>query len=118
VAAPAALSDLSAALPDARRGRETAVLVQPNISEDTQWTPESVDRMQRNLAALSLRAVMTGGSEHPALVVWPEVPAPLYYDADPRLRGYVADLARPPIPIFCWEWWRTRRKARRSTRPS
>ncbi len=82
------------ALPDARRGRETAVLVQPNISEDTQWTPESVDRMQRNLAALSLRTAMTGGTEHPALIVWPEVPAPLYYDADPRFRGYVEDLAR------------------------
>jgi apolipoprotein N-acyltransferase len=81
-------------LPDARRGRETAVLVQPNISEDTQWTPESVDRMQRNLVALSLRAVMTGGDERPALVVWPEVPAPLYYDDDPRLRSYVDDLAR------------------------
>src|ERR1039457_4947136 len=79
---------------DARRGRDTAVLVQPNISEDAQWTPESVDRMQRNLAALSLRAVMTGGDEHPAVVVWPEVPAPLYYDADPRFRGYIADLAR------------------------
>jgi len=81
-------------LPDARRGRETAVLVQPNISEDTEWTPESVDRMQRNLAALSLRTAMTGGTEHPALIVWPEVPAPLYYDADPRFRGYVEDLAR------------------------
>jgi apolipoprotein N-acyltransferase len=82
------------ALPDARRGRDTAVLVQPNISEDTAWTPESVDQMQRNLAALSLRTVMTGGPERPALVVWPEVPAPLYYDADPRLRAYIAELAR------------------------
>lgn len=81
-------------LPDARRGRDTAVLVQPNISEDAQWTAESVDRMQRNLVALSLRAVLTGGAEHPALVVWPEVPAPLYYDEDPRFRGYVTDLAR------------------------
>jgi len=81
-------------LPDARRGHESAVLVQPNISEDAQWTPASVDAMQRNLAALSLRAVMTGGSDHPSLVVWPEVPAPLYYDADPRLREYIAGLAR------------------------
>src|SRR3984957_5726615 len=46
-------------LPDARRGHDTAVLVQPNISEDTQWTAESVDRMQQNLAGISLRAVMT-----------------------------------------------------------
>ncbi|HLY16172.1 MAG TPA: apolipoprotein N-acyltransferase [Bryobacteraceae bacterium] len=81
-------------LPDAQRGRQTAVLVQPDLSEDTQWTSDSVDRMQRNLAALSLRTVMTGGADRPALVVWPEVPAPLYYDADPRFRGYVEDLAR------------------------
>jgi apolipoprotein N-acyltransferase len=82
------------ALPDARRGRETAVLVQPDLSEDTQWTSQSVDVMQRNLAGLSLRAAATGAGEHPALVVWPEVPAPLYYDADPRFRGYVTELAR------------------------
>jgi apolipoprotein N-acyltransferase len=81
-------------LPDARCGHDTAVLVQPNISEEAQWTSESVDAMQRNLAALSLRAVIAGGDEHPALVVWPEVPAPLYYDADARFRGYVAGLAR------------------------
>lgn len=80
-------------LPDAQRGRPSAVLVQPNISEIAMWTTESVDRMQRNLAALSLRTVMTGGSEHPSLVVWPEVPAPLYYDDDPRLRAYVDGLA-------------------------
>ncbi len=80
-------------LPDSRHGRETAVLVQPNISEDTQWTPDSVDRMQRNLAALSLRAVAAGGDEHTSLVVWPEVPAPLYYYDDARFRGYVGDLA-------------------------
>ena len=81
-------------LPDARRGRETAVLLQPNISEDEQWTSASVDRMQRRLAMLSLRAVMAGGDDRPSLVVWPEVPAPLYYDADPNLQAYVADLAR------------------------
>ena len=81
-------------LPDARSGQQTAVLVQPNISEDEQWTPASVDRMQLHLAMLSLRAVMTGGQDRPLLVGWPEVPAPLYYDADPRLQEYVADLAR------------------------
>ena len=80
-------------LPDAQRGRDTAVLIEPNVSEDTQWTPESVDRMQRDLAALSLHTAMTG-PVHPSLIVWPEVPAPLYYDDDPRLRTYLADLAR------------------------
>jgi len=82
------------ALPDARAGRDTAVLLQPNISVDTEWTEESADAMQRRLVALSLRAVLTGGAQHPALVVWPEVPAPLYYYDDPRFRSYVEDLAR------------------------
>ncbi len=81
-------------LPDARPGRDTAVLLQPNISEDTEWTQDSVDRMQRRLAALSLQAAMTGGAEHPALIVWPEVPAPLYYYDDARFRGYVDELAQ------------------------
>jgi len=79
-------------LPEARRGGDSAVLVQPNLSEDAQWTEDSVDRMQRSLVVLSMRAVMTGGDEHPSLIVWPEVPAPLYYD-DPRFRTYIEQLA-------------------------
>ena len=82
------------ALPDAHRGRDTAVLVQPDISEDTQWTPQSVDQMQRSLVMLSMRAFVTGGQEHPSLIVWPEVPAPLYYPQDPNLRVYIQQLAR------------------------
>ncbi|MFN7992958.1 MAG: apolipoprotein N-acyltransferase [Bryobacteraceae bacterium] len=82
------------AMPAPEKGRETAVLLQPNISEDQQWTEESVDRMQRTLAMLSIRAAMTPGQPHPALIAWPEVPAPLYYDSDPRFRDYVDQLAR------------------------
>jgi hypothetical protein len=37
-------------LPDAQRGHETALLVQPNISETEEWTAESVDRAERALA--------------------------------------------------------------------
>jgi len=81
-------------LPEARPGRQTAVLVQPNVSEDAQWTVESVDNFERNLVALSLRTALTGGSEQPSLIVWPEVPAPLYYDEDERLRGYIESLAQ------------------------
>ena len=81
-------------LPDAHPGRQTAVLVQPDISEEEQWTPQSVDRMQRGLAELSLRGVLSGGSERPELVAWPEVPAPLDYDADPRFQSLVKQLAR------------------------
>jgi apolipoprotein N-acyltransferase len=80
-------------LPDEPRGKELAVLVQPNLSETEKWTPESVDRMQRRLVFLSLQGVMAG-KDQPSLVVWPEVPAPLYYEEDARFRGYLNDLAR------------------------
>jgi apolipoprotein N-acyltransferase len=80
-------------LPDARIGNEAAVLLQPNVSETQQWTPESLDRAERDLAALSLKTALR--SEKPvSLLVWPEVPAPFYYDEDPMFRDRVNQLAR------------------------
>jgi len=84
-------------LPDlapAARGRETAVLSQPNVSETEQWTPASLDEMERSQAALSLRSVLMHAAKPPSIIVWPEVPAPFYYYEDERFRGYVDTLAR------------------------
>src|SRR5205085_9939237 len=82
------------AMPPAERGREAALLTQPNISETEQWTQESVDAMQRRQVALSMRGALTGAEPPPSLVVWPEVPAPLYYYEDARFRNYANSLAR------------------------
>lgn len=82
------------AMPAAERGRDTALLLQPNISETEQWTRESVDRMQRRLVGLSMQGALEGRDQPPSLVVWPEVPAPLYYYEDARFRSYVDELAR------------------------
>jgi len=47
------------------------------------------------MARFSLEtARMAGSGPPPSIIVWPEVPAPLYYDEDPRFRAYVGDLAR------------------------
>ena len=81
-------------MPPAQRGREAALLVQPNISESEQWTAESVDRMQESLANLTLRSSLIEGSRPPSIAVWPEVPAPLYYDEDGRFRERMNNLAR------------------------
>jgi len=81
-------------LPDAQRGRESAVLLQPNVSESEEWTQPDLERFERRLASVSLRAAMTSRSQPPSLIVWPEVPAPLYYDQDPVLRREVDGLAR------------------------
>lgn len=77
-------------LPEAQAGSATAVVLQPNIDESASWTPESVDRLENRLRMLSLRAALEGGD----LLVWPEVPAPLYYDRDEVFRQRADDLAR------------------------
>ena len=92
--APLLLLFLLPKLPPAERGRDAALLTQPNISETAQWTVQSVDRMQRRQLTLSMRGALTETQQPPEIVVWPEVPAPLYYDEDPRFRSYVNNLAR------------------------
>ena len=64
-------------LPDAPV-QATALAVQPNISDDAAWSNEAMDALDRHLAELSQP------SSPVAMVVWPEVPAPLY-DYDPHL---------------------------------
>jgi len=78
------------ALPDAQRGAESAVLVQPNISESADWSPEWVDRMHARLASLSVAAVTRPGT----LLIWPEIPAPMYYYENPRFRDEIGAVAR------------------------
>jgi apolipoprotein N-acyltransferase len=83
---------LPAAAP-AGRARDVALLAQPDISETQDWTPESVDRMEREQAALTIRGALLGEGQRPSIAVWPEVPAPLYYD-DPRFQHLAGSLAR------------------------
>jgi apolipoprotein N-acyltransferase len=91
---PVLLLALLPQLPPAERGHETALLVQPKISETEQWTAASVDAMKRRQVVLSLSGALERSGPPPSIIVWPEVPAPLYYFEDPVLRGYVDNLAR------------------------
>jgi apolipoprotein N-acyltransferase len=92
--APILLLVLLPQLPPPERGRETAVLLQPKISETEQWTPASIEAMKRRQVMLSLRGALSEPGQPPSIIVWPEVPAPLYYFEDPVLRGMVDNLAR------------------------
>ncbi|HEX2971683.1 MAG TPA: hypothetical protein VHP11_05090, partial [Tepidisphaeraceae bacterium] len=76
-------------LPIPERGRETAVLVQPNLSETAEWTRQSLDTQVNQLANLSLTSATVANRQHPSLIVWPEVPAPFYYDEDPVFRNAI-----------------------------
>jgi apolipoprotein N-acyltransferase len=92
--APLAALLLLPPLPRAEAGHDTALLVQPNISETEQWTFESLERTQRRMAALTLESSLAQTGQPPSLLIWPEAPAPFYYDEDPRLRNYIEALTR------------------------
>jgi apolipoprotein N-acyltransferase len=86
-------------LPDFQPGRETAVLVQPKIADTVQWTPQSLEKMERRLVYLSMSAASSDKGQAPQLLAWPEVPAPLYAD-DPAFLQMAADLARTTRAYF------------------
>ena len=62
-------------LPHAFAAPLTARAVQPNISEDAAWSAQGKAALEKHLTELSL------SPSPPTVVVWPEVPAPLY-DSD------------------------------------
>jgi len=97
--APLPLMILLPRLPDFRPGEQVAVLAQPNISDTVQWTPQSLRTMERGLAYLSLKTVLADKSQPPQLLVWPEVPAPIYAD-DPEYLQLAANLARVTRTYF------------------
>jgi apolipoprotein N-acyltransferase len=92
--APLLLLPLMPAVPAPVPGQDAALLVQSNISETQEWTPEILIQTVREQAALTLRGALQAGARVPSIVVWPEVPAPYYYEEDAGFRAYVNNLAR------------------------
>jgi apolipoprotein N-acyltransferase len=80
--------------PDYKDGVESAVVLQPNLPEDKQWRQDEVDSMQLRLAKETLQSALAAGEPKPALLLWPEAPAPLYYYDDARFRDRANELAR------------------------
>jgi apolipoprotein N-acyltransferase len=72
--------------PRPRPGAQRALIVQPNIDTELEWTGEVLREMQLKLALLS----RASGAQ---LILWPEVPAPFYAD-NPAFREYAAGVAR------------------------
>ncbi len=67
-------------LPGPTPGTRTAVMVQPNVDENQQFTERTYALLRDRLAALSLGPLLGRPAD---LVGWPEIPAPLVED-DPR----------------------------------
>ena len=63
-----------------------ALIVQPNIDAEQEWTREILDRTEQRLALLSR-------ARDAELIVWPEMPAPIY-PADPVFQTYATGIAQ------------------------
>jgi len=73
--------------------REPVYLVQSGLGMYENWTAETLDALLGELERRVL-AAYARNQARPGLVVFPEMPAPLYYHDDPLLRARLSRLAR------------------------
>jgi apolipoprotein N-acyltransferase len=87
---------LSLTAPDEQYGEDqTAFLVQTNIPQEVAfepWDQETQAPLLARLRELTIKGV--GRQKSPALVAWPEVPAPFYFWEDSFTRQYAEAMAR------------------------
>lgn len=74
-------------IPERIPASETAVVVQPNIDPDIQWTQLLQEKTEQQLTLLSQTLSAP-------LVIWPELPAPLYYYDDPEFHQAATEIAK------------------------
>jgi apolipoprotein N-acyltransferase len=80
---------------------QQAFLVQTNIPQETaytRWDAETQAPLLSRLRQLTVSAVDRAAA--PALVIWPEVPAPFYYGNDSFTRPYAEGIARETQSYF------------------
>ena len=78
-------------LPAASTGRATAIVVQPNIDDDSVWSQDLLDSTERQMR---LYSIAPAGRDHSTdVIVWPEVPAP-FYESDSAFTGLVSSIAK------------------------
>ena len=102
-------------LPGIATGAETAIAVQPNVPQDApHWTAASTAELTRRMSLLSLKESLEAS---PSLLLWPESPAPFYYEADPVFRESVQQVARSTRTHFLLGTvaWVARNRSRNSS---
>jgi apolipoprotein N-acyltransferase len=80
--------------PGVEEPNKEAVTLQPNIPERDDWTQDMARETQQQMEYLTLRTAMAAGARKASLILWPEVPAPVYYFEDTAFRDRLNALAR------------------------
>jgi apolipoprotein N-acyltransferase len=75
------------AIPEGLPAKQTALVIQPNIDPELEWTGLVEQKTEAQLALLSNAFTAN-------LVIWPELPAPLYYYDDPDFRQLATQIAQ------------------------
>ncbi len=78
-------------LPALRKGTAGAVVVQPNIDDESVWSQDLLDSTERQMRLFSLS--VAGRDHATSIIVWPEVPAP-FYESDSAFTGMLASIAK------------------------
>jgi apolipoprotein N-acyltransferase len=73
-------------IPEAEPATERALVVQPNVDPEQQWTEAYRRSFEAHLIRVSIAVPVR-------LVVWPELPAPLYFFDDPEFADAARELA-------------------------
>jgi apolipoprotein N-acyltransferase len=79
--------------PPALPADRTALLVQPNVPAEVNWTTDYFHGTLRDLTWISLHPPGEKDGQHFDLIVWPESPSPFFLN-DASFREWVAALAR------------------------
>ena len=67
-----------------------AIVVQPAMPESAEWTRDFVDDRLSRLAFHTFR----NAAGHPRrLIIWPEMPGPIYFESDPAFHQIAIDIA-------------------------
>lgn len=74
-------------VPEGIQPIDRALVVQPNLDPETEWNSLLEQRTEQQMAAIS-NAIPS------KLVIWPELPAPLYYYSDPEFHAVAEHVAR------------------------
>lgn len=68
---------------------QTAYVVQPTMPQASEWTRALLDQKLKGLSDLS-----SNDAAKAPLLIWPEMPGPVYFDADPAFHDLAVNLAR------------------------